>query len=158
MLDKTNAEAGEVMQCLIEHKNHAEMNRKCTVGIEHHQLVSILLAHLPLISWIIRPVSLSSWSVNSPRRHTTDHALHSCYWSILWYFRQRLKTTDSATSLKKRASLTLWNIAEVAERSKFAHPIFLCTMPKVCIQLNSIPFKCTCLSLNVLSAKSESSN
>ena len=46
MLDKTNAEAGEVMQCLIEHKNHAEMNRKCTVGIEHHQLVSMLLALL----------------------------------------------------------------------------------------------------------------
>ena len=40
LMDKTNAEAGEVMQCLIEHKNHAEMNRKCAVGIEHHQLVS----------------------------------------------------------------------------------------------------------------------
>ena len=57
MLDKTNAEAGEVMQCLIEHKSHAEMNRKCTVGIEHHQLVSLLLAfwHLnPELSVVCR--------------------------------------------------------------------------------------------------------
>lgn len=39
MMDKANAEAGEVMQCLIENKNNAEMNRKCATGIEHHQLV-----------------------------------------------------------------------------------------------------------------------
>ena len=28
------------MDCLIEHKHHQDMNRKCSAGVEHHQLVS----------------------------------------------------------------------------------------------------------------------
>ena len=35
---------GNVMQCLIEHKNDNQMNRKCAEGIEHHQLVNTLFA------------------------------------------------------------------------------------------------------------------
>ncbi len=45
-MGKSNTEAGEVMQCLIEHKNDVEMNRKCSTGIEHHQLVCFFLFEL----------------------------------------------------------------------------------------------------------------
>ncbi|KAK7114849.1 Golgi apparatus protein 1-like [Littorina saxatilis] len=35
------AEPDEVLECLIEHKNHGEMRAKCAAGIEHHQLISL---------------------------------------------------------------------------------------------------------------------
>ncbi|GFS06290.1 Golgi apparatus protein 1 [Elysia marginata] len=31
----------EVLECLIEHKAHNDMDEKCAVGIEHHQIVSL---------------------------------------------------------------------------------------------------------------------
>ncbi|WAR12979.1 GSLG1-like protein [Mya arenaria] len=39
-LDK-NAEASEIMDCLIKSKNNADMNEKCRIGIEHHQIVQM---------------------------------------------------------------------------------------------------------------------
>ncbi|XP_064598878.1 Golgi apparatus protein 1-like [Liolophura sinensis] len=39
MLDEEDEE--DIMECLIENKNHAEMNGKCAAGIEHHQLTSL---------------------------------------------------------------------------------------------------------------------
>ncbi|KAK7475018.1 hypothetical protein BaRGS_00033765 [Batillaria attramentaria] len=36
-----DAEPDEVLECLIEHKNHADMVDKCRAGIEHHQLISL---------------------------------------------------------------------------------------------------------------------
>lgn len=38
MLEEEDEE--DIMECLIENKNHADMNSKCAAGIEHHQLVS----------------------------------------------------------------------------------------------------------------------
>ncbi|KAL8590638.1 hypothetical protein ACOMHN_011074 [Nucella lapillus] len=38
---ENNAEADDVLDCLIEHKNHQEMQPKCAAGIEHHQLISL---------------------------------------------------------------------------------------------------------------------
>lgn len=35
-----DVDPSEVMNCLIEHKHHQDMNRKCGAGVEHHQLVS----------------------------------------------------------------------------------------------------------------------
>ncbi|GAB1597551.1 Golgi apparatus protein 1-like [Argonauta hians] len=34
-----NVDPSEVMDCLIEHKHHQDMNRKCGAGVEHHQLI-----------------------------------------------------------------------------------------------------------------------
>ena len=42
VLEKDNAEATDIMECLIKHKNKADMDRKCFAGIEHHQLVSLV--------------------------------------------------------------------------------------------------------------------
>ena len=39
-MDQRAADAGAVLECLIQHKNHDEMLPKCAAGIEHHQLVS----------------------------------------------------------------------------------------------------------------------
>ncbi|RUS83099.1 hypothetical protein EGW08_009131 [Elysia chlorotica] len=36
-----DAMANEVLECLIEHKAHNDMDEKCAVGIEHHQIVSL---------------------------------------------------------------------------------------------------------------------
>ena len=40
--DLLNNEAmpDEVLECLIKHKTHSDMDEKCAVGIEHHQIVS----------------------------------------------------------------------------------------------------------------------
>ncbi|KAL4235223.1 glycogenin glucosyltransferase glg1 [Mactra antiquata] len=38
---KHDAEAADVMECLVENKNHHEMNVKCKAGIEHHQLIQL---------------------------------------------------------------------------------------------------------------------
>jgi hypothetical protein len=32
-----------IMQCLITHKNNQKMDPKCYAGIEHHQLVRIII-------------------------------------------------------------------------------------------------------------------
>ncbi|CAI9714844.1 Golgi apparatus protein 1 [Octopus vulgaris] len=34
-----DVDPSEVMDCLIEHKHHQDMNRKCGAGVEHHQLI-----------------------------------------------------------------------------------------------------------------------
>ena len=47
------AESDEVLDCLIEHKNHADMKAKCAIGIEHHQLVCIVLYCIVLIGAFI---------------------------------------------------------------------------------------------------------
>ncbi|XP_052230402.1 Golgi apparatus protein 1-like [Dreissena polymorpha] len=36
-----NADASNVMNCLIENKNHRDMNSKCKAGIEHHQIIQM---------------------------------------------------------------------------------------------------------------------
>ncbi|CAE1332042.1 GLG1 [Acanthosepion pharaonis] len=36
-----DVEPSEVMDCLIEHKHHQDMNRKCSAGVEHHQLIQL---------------------------------------------------------------------------------------------------------------------
>ncbi|KAK6184750.1 hypothetical protein SNE40_007151 [Patella caerulea] len=38
---ESDSEPTEVLECLIEHKNHQSMNSKCAAGIEHHQLISL---------------------------------------------------------------------------------------------------------------------
>ncbi|XP_076470547.1 Golgi apparatus protein 1-like isoform X2 [Babylonia areolata] len=38
---ENDAEADDVLECLIEHKNHVDMQPKCAAGIEHHQLISM---------------------------------------------------------------------------------------------------------------------
>ena len=37
-----DAEADDIMQCLIDNKHHPDMDEKCKAGIEHHQLVSTM--------------------------------------------------------------------------------------------------------------------
>jgi hypothetical protein len=32
-----------VLECLIDHKNVADMDAKCAAGIEHHQLVGQIM-------------------------------------------------------------------------------------------------------------------
>ena len=41
ILEKDETEPGEMMECLIKHKHHADMNQKCAAGVMHHQLVSL---------------------------------------------------------------------------------------------------------------------
>ncbi|KAK3085351.1 hypothetical protein FSP39_001959 [Pinctada imbricata] len=36
-----DAEAEDIMQCLIDNKHHPDMDDKCKAGIEHHQLISL---------------------------------------------------------------------------------------------------------------------
>ncbi|XP_053402519.1 Golgi apparatus protein 1-like [Mercenaria mercenaria] len=38
---KHDAQAGDVMDCLVDNKNHHEMNDKCKAGIEHHQVIQL---------------------------------------------------------------------------------------------------------------------
>lgn len=62
---KHDAQAGEVMDCLVENKNHHEMNEKCKAGIEHHQLVSELLLRVccsNLNIWLIILLPPFDWN------------------------------------------------------------------------------------------------
>ena len=49
-MDGDNPEASDVMDCLIEHKHNREMDEKCQAGIEHHQIVGILLVNTVVIN------------------------------------------------------------------------------------------------------------
>ena len=43
MLTAPGTQPGDIMECLIKFKNHADMERKCAAGVEHHQLVSSIV-------------------------------------------------------------------------------------------------------------------
>ena len=45
-----DAEADDIMQCLIDNKHHPDMDEKCKAGIEHHQLVCTM-CHLSFGLW-----------------------------------------------------------------------------------------------------------
>ncbi|XP_071092042.1 Golgi apparatus protein 1-like [Haliotis cracherodii] len=36
----SDADPGDVLECLIEHKNNHDMDSKCAAGVEHHQLIT----------------------------------------------------------------------------------------------------------------------
>ena len=56
LLDDQNTEPGDLMECLVTHKDSAHMDRKCRAGIEHHQLVRNLVPErlLNLTHWPLR--------------------------------------------------------------------------------------------------------
>ena len=45
-------DAGDVMDCLIKHKHHRDMNEKCAAGVEHHQLVSTVSSVVKLVGFV----------------------------------------------------------------------------------------------------------
>ena len=45
-------DAGDVMDCLIKHKHHRDMNEKCAAGVEHHQLVSTVTSVLNVVGFV----------------------------------------------------------------------------------------------------------
>ena len=54
ILEKDEAEPGEMMECLIEHKHHSDMNAKCAEGVRHHQVVGYYII-------IIKKTSMALW-------------------------------------------------------------------------------------------------
>ena len=60
ILEKDEAEPGEMMQCLIEHKHHPDMNGKCAAGVVHHQLVSYNITQTWMAS-VLQEWYITSW-------------------------------------------------------------------------------------------------
>ena len=62
-----------MMDCLIKHKHHRDMNEKCAAGVEHDQLVSTVSGVVKLQSkLLITSLVITEYSISDLKLLGTD--------------------------------------------------------------------------------------